>query len=188
MIGRVIRADRRGPAVLPAQLLDARARANALLAAARQDAERMREAAREQGRQAGRAELAGELLRTTQAHEQAVAALEPQAIAIALQAAKQLLGAEVSARPEQIRAIVAPLLARLRRARTLVLRVHPDDRPALESWLQAAQARGAAPAELSLESDAALTRGGCVLRSEIGTLDARVETQLAALARALGVG
>jgi type III secretion system HrpE/YscL family protein len=187
VIGRVIRADRRGPAVLPAQLLDARARADALLEAARADAERIRETAREQGRQAGRAELAAELLRATHAHERALAALEPQAIAVALQAAKQLLAAEVSARPEQIRAIVAPLLTRLRRARSLLLRVHPDDRPALEPWLAAARAQGTLPAELTVEPDAALTRGGCVLRSEIGTLDARVETQLAALARALGV-
>jgi type III secretion system HrpE/YscL family protein len=186
-LGRVIRADRRGPALLPAQLLAARTSASALLAAARDEAERIRADAREQGRQAGRAELAGELLRVTHAHEQALAALEPQAVAIALQAAKQLLAAEVAAQPERMRAIVAPLLARLRRARALVLRVHPDDRPALEPWLEAARAKGAAPAQLSIEADPSLTRGGCVLRSEIGTLDARVETQLAALARALGV-
>jgi type III secretion protein L len=185
--GRVIRADRRGPARVPAALLDARAQASALLAGAAHDAERIREQAREQGRQAGRAELASELLRAQQAHEQALAALEPQAVEIALRAAKQLLGAEIQAQPEQIRAVVAPLLARLRRARSLVLRVHPDDRAALEPWLQAAQAKGSLPAELALEPDPQLTRGGCVLRSEIGTLDARVETQLAALARALGV-
>jgi flagellar biosynthesis/type III secretory pathway protein FliH len=190
-LARVIRADRRGPAVIPRSLLDATARAEALLAAARDDAERIRTEARERGREAGRAELASELLRATAAYEQArehaLAALEPQAISIALQAAKQLLAAEVTAHPEQIRAIVAPLLARLRRARSLVLRVHPDDRGALEPWLEAARAKGNLPAQLSVETDAALTRGGCVLRSEIGTLDARVETQLAALARALGV-
>lgn len=190
-MGRVIRADRRGPAVIPHALLDASARANALLAAAREEAERIRAEAREQGREAGRSELASELLRVTAAHEhahdRALAALEPQAIAIALQAAKQLLAGEVTARPEQVRAIVAPLLARLRRARSLVLHVHPDDRAALEPWLEALRIEGRLPSQLSVETDAALTRGGCVLRSEIGTLDARVETQLAALARALGV-
>lgn len=190
-MARVIRADRRGPARVPAALLDARAQASALIAAATRAAEGIRVDAREQGLRAGRAELARELLRVTQAHEQAheqaLAALEPQAIAVALQAAKQLVGAAIEARPELLRAVVAPLLARLRRARSLVLHVHPEDHDALEPWLRAEQAKGALPAAFALETNPAITRGGCVLRSDIGTLDAQVETQLGAFARALGV-
>jgi flagellar biosynthesis/type III secretory pathway protein FliH len=36
-----------------------------------------------------------------------------------------------------------------------------------------------------VESDTAIARGGCVVSSDAGTLDARVETRIDALARAL---
>jgi flagellar assembly protein FliH len=186
-MARVIRADRRGPAVIPALVLDAAARAHAIIAEAESRAHALRERALAEGRAAARAELARELLQLTQAHEHAVAALEPQAIAVALQAAQSIVGAEISAHPERIQAIVAPLIARLSRARTIELRVHPDDRPALEASLAAIAARSERPVALRVEPDPQISRGGCVVRSEIGTLDAQVETQLAAFARALGV-
>ncbi len=47
-----------------------------------------------------------------------------------------------------------------------------------------AQREGPARA-LRLESDPTLERGDCVLESDVGTIDARIETRIAALARAL---
>jgi flagellar biosynthesis/type III secretory pathway protein FliH len=38
-----------------------------------------------------------------------------------------------------------------------------------------------------VEPAAELSRGGCIVISDVGVLDARVETQLDALARALGL-
>jgi flagellar biosynthesis/type III secretory pathway protein FliH len=38
-----------------------------------------------------------------------------------------------------------------------------------------------------VHADPALTRGGCVVDTELGTVDARLETRLDALARALGL-
>lgn len=185
-MARVIRADRRGPAVVPAAIVNAEDRAQARLRDAEAEAERLCEQARVRGAEAASEELAHELVRLARAHEQAVAALEPQLIEIALQAAKSLVRAELQARPEQVQAIVSPLLERLRRARRLRIRVHPDDRAALEPCMQALRERDPRPLELAIETDPQLSRGGCVVQSEIGTLDARVETQLAALARALG--
>lgn len=187
MSARVIRADRRGPAVLPGAVLTAAQRARAIVADAEQQAAALREQARVEGREAARAELARELVQLTGAQHAALAALEPQAIAIALQAAKSIVGAEISAHPEQIQAIVRPLIARLARARSVELRVHPDDRAALDALAAALAARGERMPALRVTPDANVTRGGCVARSEIGTLDAQVETQLAAFARALGV-
>jgi flagellar biosynthesis/type III secretory pathway protein FliH len=81
--------------------------------------------------------------------------------------------------------MVAPLLDRLRRAHRLEIRVHPDDRAALERQLAALRGATRPSAVLQVEGDATLSRGSCVVISDVGSLDARVETQLAALARAL---
>ena len=106
--------------------------------------------------------------------------------------AKKLVASELQARPELIRATVEPLLARLRRAQRVTVRIHPEDRAELERMLEALRARGSqaqhAIPPVDLEVDAAMARGGCLLESNLGSLDARVETQLQALARALGSG
>jgi flagellar biosynthesis/type III secretory pathway protein FliH len=168
-------------------VLTAAQRARAIVAEAEQQAQALRERALAEGREAARAELARELVQLTGAHEQALAALEPQAIAVALRAAKSIVGAEIGAHPEQVQAIVRPLIARLARARAIELLVHPDDRTALDALVATLAARGERMPALRVTPDANVTRGGCVARSEIGTLDAQVETQLAAFARALGV-
>ncbi|MEY4515176.1 MAG: hypothetical protein RLZZ450_7298, partial [Pseudomonadota bacterium] len=114
---------------------------------------------------------------------------EREATAAVLLVAGELLGSTLQTQPELIVQLLAPHLTRLRRAERLVLRVHPED----ASWLhdhasavaelcQQQQLAGS----LRIESDPAITRGGCTLESNLGGLDARVETRLQLLAAALG--
>jgi flagellar biosynthesis/type III secretory pathway protein FliH len=213
-MARLIRADRTGPAILPAALADARAQARAIVQRAEARAEAQRDQSLAQARAQARAELAADLVRLAQERDRQLAALEPQAIQLALLAARRIIGEELAARPERVAELVAPLLARVRSARQVTLRVHPDDQPLLESGLGgtapalrggaalggtapalrggAALAEPCAGAELSggvrIEADPALGRGDCIVVSDAGVLDARIEVQLQALARALGVG
>jgi len=69
-----------------------------------------------------------------------------------------------------------------------VLRLHPDD----AAWLQdhpeplnELREQHTLASSLELRSDSTITRGGCVVESSIGDLDARVETRLTLLASAL---
>jgi flagellar biosynthesis/type III secretory pathway protein FliH len=185
-MGRVIRAEQQGPKLVLAPVVDALAQARAIVERAHGEAAAVRAAALDAGRAQAQAELAAQLLELTQAHARVLAALEPQAIELALLAAKRVIGTELAARPELIGDMIAPLLERLRRAHRLELRVHPDDRAALERQLDALRRAAHPAATLQIESDAALSRGSCVVVSDVGSLDARVETQLSALARALG--
>ncbi len=184
-MGRVIRADRAGPAVIAAEVADATAQARAILERARAQAEQIAAAARVEGRAEGRAELAAGLLAQAQERERALQALEPQAVELALLAARRIVGQELSVRPAAVAEMVVPLLRRLRRARQVTLRVHPDDGAALEPCLRALCAQAELAAGVQLEHDPTLERGDCVVQSELGSLDARIETQLQALARAL---
>ena len=60
-------------------------------------------------------------------------------------------------------------------------RVHPDDIEGATETLEGEVAAG----KLTLIGDAAVTRGGCVIESDAGTVDATVEAALSAAADAL---
>jgi type III secretion system HrpE/YscL family protein len=185
-MARVIKADQTGPKVIPAQVVDATQRARAIVARAQEQAEALMSDAVAQGRAQGRAELAAQLLQLAADRERMLAAIEPQAIEVAMLAAGRVIGQELSSRPELIAQMVAPLLERVRRAKSVVLRVHPDDRAALEPCLASLRDRSELSAALQIETDPQLSRGSIIVVSELGSLDARVETQLDALSRALG--
>jgi flagellar biosynthesis/type III secretory pathway protein FliH len=115
---------------------------------------------------------------------------ERDATQAALLVAGQLLGSELTAEPEKITALLRPHLARMRRAQRLVLRLHPEDASWLEQHpaaLNTLREQQTQASSLELRPDASITRGGCVVESNIGELDARVETRLTLLATALGV-
>jgi flagellar assembly protein FliH len=150
---RIVRAERRGPRVVTRDEASARAKlieARAELAVARLEIERVRHSARDEARE------------------------------VALLAAQHLVQAELALKPERIAEILDSLLARVQRAERAVVRVHPDDMPALERFCTEREL-----AHVALEADATLARGGCVVATPIGTLDASIETRIDALRRAL---
>ncbi len=94
-------------------------------------------------------------------------------------AARRIVGEELVLAPERIVTIVREVLERARRARTVTVRVHPADAGALR---RAFGEEGAL-----VEEDPSLERGGCVVATELGELDARLEVKLEELARAMGI-
>jgi flagellar biosynthesis/type III secretory pathway protein FliH len=82
----------------------------------------------------------------------------------------------------------AALAACRPRGESVRLRVHPDDAPALADRVQALAERLPAPGALALVTDESVGRYGCVVETALGRVDARLETQLAALERALRGG
>lgn len=104
--------------------------------------------------------------------------------ASAAQLARAIVRDELSTRPELIAGVARETIdALLLSARHVTLRVHPDDHALV------AQGAGEALAarHARLVADAALTRGGCVIESDIGGVDASVEARWRRAAAALGV-
>ncbi len=88
-----------------------------------------------------------------------------------------LLSEELRLAPEQIERVLSRELTRVRQAREIVVHVHPEDLALLrapEHYAHALELAGT----LKLEADAALSRGGCTLSSNLGEIDARLETRL----------
>jgi type III secretion system HrpE/YscL family protein len=180
-MARVIRADNANPRVVPAAVANAHEQARVIVEDARRRAEEIRARAEVETRAA----QADALMRVAVARDQELATVREAAVEIAMQAARHLIGEELAQRPELARTIAGQLLSRVQRARSVTLRAHPDDCAVLAAELDALRERAGTSGSLRLHPDPSITRGGCIVHSDVGSLDARVETQLSAIARAL---
>jgi type III secretion protein L len=192
-MGRLVK--RRGR-VVPAAVLDAGGQARSLLAAARQQADQLlaearaeaaavRATAHESTRATLEAEFTTLLVAARADAERVRAAALPAARGLAVRMAEKILGRALELNDDVVTGIAARALASARtRAGVVTLRIHPGDRAAVEAARPELAARLAAAVELRVVDDPTVSRGGCVVDTPAGRLDARLETQLAALERA----
>jgi flagellar assembly protein FliH len=107
---------------------------------------------------------------------------ESVAVRLSVAIAEKILHAELERRPELASRIITEALQLAAGSAQIRLRLHPDDvralGPACEDLLRGLIPNGSA----SVVPDAAITRGGCIVETQHGTIDARLETQLARLA------
>lgn len=179
--------------VREAAVLEARAQAAAMLAAARDEAERVRgEAASDAARvrasaeraavAAGEAALAArwlELKRATSAWERE---REGDLVGVARLLAERLLGRALEVDPRAIVDLTRQALGPLRRARRLQISVHPDDADALRAGLSSL-GHDADAIEVHIEPTA--PRGAVHVVSELGAVRAELAPQLDRLLAAL---
>jgi flagellar assembly protein FliH len=107
---------------------------------------------------------------------------ERQVVELALAIARKVVQREVSLDSELMLAMARVALDRLGDAATATIRLHPDDYAAAASGR--AQAGGSGHG-VEIVSDPAVRRGGCVVRSEFGSIDVAVDAQIDELTRAL---
>ena len=156
-----------------------------VLAQFKQEAETARELGRQRGMQEGRAAGAEEIRReaeTELARIRSIAAglqgalasgirgIEDVAVAIAFEAVCKMLGTAAVSR-DGIHALVHEAARHAAGAQQVTVRLHPAD-------LAALQAAGGLDAATQWAADKSIELGGCVVETEGGTLDARLETQV----------
>jgi type III secretion system HrpE/YscL family protein len=166
---------------------EAQARATELVGAARDEAASIREDAARAGRDESRAQAAALLAEASAIRDRALRAAERETAEVAIAVARRILGEEIALAPERVTALVGEVLARARRANDVTVTLHPDDAATLRSVQDTLLERAGRPARFTIVEDPSLTRGGCIVRTELGQLDARIEVQLEALASALGI-
>ncbi len=101
----------------------------------------------------------------------------------ATQLARRIVRAELATRPDLVAAVAQEALdTLLLSAHHITLRVHPDDHALVaQGAAEVLAARGA-----RLLADASVTRGGCLVESDIGVIDATLETRWRRAAASLG--
>jgi flagellar assembly protein FliH len=103
--------------------------------------------------------------------------------ATATQLARRIVRSELTARPECVALVAEQAIETLlQSARHIVVRLHPDDHALVEAGAaEAIAARGA-----RLVVDASVSRGGCRIDSDIGSVDATIDERWRRAAAALG--
>lgn len=104
------------------------------------------------------------------------------ALEIGFQIARRIIDAELKASPEPLFAMVKSAVRRLGDARRVTLRLHPDDATLLESK-EVRQRIGLTLMQVEVIADARLGRGDCVIDSEAGSIDGRIDARLDELKR-----
>ncbi|HEX7684147.1 MAG TPA: type III secretion system stator protein SctL [Trinickia sp.] len=178
-------------------LADAQARADALLAEAEAEAERVRAQAQHEyetaaergygaGRERGLAEWYERSARSAAGQRRVQSLLRERIVELVVDATEQIVrNVDVSA----LFARSAEVVERLVEGSTyLRVRVHPDDEPAAVGEFDRLAAiwreRGHGVA-VTVVADRAVARGACLCESDLGTVDASLDTQLAALRAAV---
>ncbi|MBT4866677.1 MAG: hypothetical protein HON53_16360 [Planctomycetaceae bacterium] len=103
---------------------------------------------------------------------------ESTAVELAVAIAEKILHREIELRPDVSVELVRKTLDLAAGSSRLVLRMHPEDitllGPHADEVVRAASRCG----EVEITGDASIARGGCVIETQHGTIDARLKTQL----------
>ena len=103
---------------------------------------------------------------------------ERQVIRLALEIAKKIVKREVAIDDELILTLVKVALDRVADQALITIRVNPKDYHAIEHHHASRPDAGALNETVKLIEDPLIGRGGCVIETDGGTIDARIEEQL----------
>lgn len=147
----------------------------------------------EEGLAAGRAEvsaaaraLASAAARLDEASAAAAEDAEPVAVGLALQIAEKVLGGELEARPELVLDVVRGALRRLTEPLPATLLVHPEDAELVRASIADLSVEHGG--ELTIREERRVDRGGCVVRTRAGEIDAQIQVQLERAAKVVARG
>jgi flagellar assembly protein FliH len=110
--------------------------------------------------------------------EEFLRAAERSAVELALAIAEKVVGAAVSAHPETVLDVVSGALLRTATRHRLVIEVNPDDLELVSESAEGLAARLGGVQRLDVVAERRIERGGCIVRTEEGEIDARIGSQL----------
>lgn len=164
------------------------------LAAAQAEADAIRAQARakghadglEAGLAEGRVQLSAALQALETAHAEVVAlraataeAVERDAVELAVQLAEKIVAGTLEAEPARVLDVVRGALRRLSERRRVTVLVHPDDLELVRASADGFAAELGGIEHCDVQAERRVSRGGAIVRTDEGQIDASIETQLA---------
>jgi type III secretion protein L len=183
------------PKIVKNQILAARAEAAQILEEAEafaaeirrealEETSILRERAYREGMEKSLAEFEQNLLEALEIRERVWRETERDLLRLAIRLAEKIIGREIETDKKTVTEMVAAALQNARQQEKLTVRVNPSDLSLIEEerekFLPSTRARF-----IDFVADPRVSSGGCLIESEVGTIDARLETQLRVLERAL---
>ncbi|MEA2435651.1 MAG: flagellar assembly protein FliH [Thermoleophilaceae bacterium] len=178
----------------PAPSLEQAARsARRLVAAAEAEADRVRDEARAaghaEGLAAGRAEALAEAAPSLSAAVAALAAVrameadatdrvERHAVDLAMQVAERVVAGTIAVSPERLLDVVRGALRTIIERERVTLLVHPEDLDLMRDGVADVTGALGGIEHIEVQEERRVARGGAILRTRVGEVDARIETKL----------
>jgi type III secretion protein L len=147
--------------------------------------ERVLHTARDEGRDQGLAEWNEVLASAVAGRRRLLESQESEIVRLSVRVARKIIGEELRTHPETIVSIVREALESVRRERMLTIQVHPDLADEVRSRLDRLEKLVGGGRQIQVIAEASVEPGGCIIESELGVIDARLETQLRCLEEAL---
>ncbi len=101
---------------------------------------------------------------------------------LALQISRHVIRSEISIHREKIENVVRETLDHARNLELIALEMHPKD---CDFITRESDILNELPDNINLKKNPSISRGGCLLHTNMETIDARVETKLEQLAEEL---
>lgn len=172
--------------LIEAKLIIDKAREDAkqLLEETKKKCEELQQEAKDRGFQEGLVQFNEKIVSLDEEFKKFSYAMQQNILPIALKAAKKIVGKELEQFPETIVDIVIQALAPASESHKIVIYVNKEDKAALEG--QESKLRKLLPHldVLAVQEKEDITRGGCIIKTEGGLINATIENQWDALARA----
>ncbi len=166
-------------------IAEAEERATTIIASARAEAEEIRCKASASGLDQARNEAAAMISAATLKREELLSGVQRDVVSLAMERANKVSHRELDLRPELIAELCGDVIQQVLLASSVIMHVHPDDLAVVRGRQDALSERLEKGASFRIVEDETIGRGGCVIESDMGRIDARLETQLAAIERAL---
>jgi type III secretion protein L len=110
---------------------------------------------------------------------------EPALVQLAIRIANKIINAELQTSKETIIGIVRAAVQSAQREKTLVLQINPAHEVQVRTWAESLSSSSRHAPDIRLMVSSEIPEGGCIVESDIGIVDARLETQLQRLEEAL---
>ena len=180
---KVIKADEYATLVEAQQIItDARTRADAILSEAQQHYENERKRGYEDGLIEGKMNMAEHMMENIASSVDYLERMESTIVNLVMQSLRKILHDMDD--HERTQKVVHKALSYVRAEKKVVLKVSPEDIETVRGSLDDLLRDYPAIRFLDVAADARLSKGACILESDMGVVDAGIETQLAAIERA----
>ena len=112
---------------------------------------------------------------------QLIEATEPALAKLSIDIAEKIIGLEISTSGDVIMGVVKEALSDMKDREEVRIRVNPDDYHIVNNDRSALMRMVEGLKDFDLSVDSKVARGGCIIETNLGNIDARLETQLAAI-------
>jgi type III secretion protein L len=182
--------------VIKKEVFSAAVEAQSIIEAARREADRLvREAesrrdgvweeARRAGYEEGLTRWNESVVQAVGAHDRLLKDSEQALVRLAVRIAEKIIGGHLQSAPDAVVEIVREALKSIRSEKNLVIQVNPEHVETLRQSIHRLHDLLGSGCQVKVVANAAISPGGCIVESELGVIDAQLETQLKCLEEAL---